>query len=91
MSIALWVKVEALEKRLEALERAHAAAVDPLRERNARRKTDGARLREMIRESGETNAKRALQALGRAGVAPLPALRTVQWHLRAIRNTTALR
>lgn len=60
----------------------------PLKRRNAERVAGGARLREAIhqviaahRGPGEMAAKHVRAALERQRFTPLPALRTVQWHM----------
>jgi hypothetical protein len=99
MSIVLWTRLEALEKRVAALEAAAAVkkiyplAPPPLARSNAMRKAEGEQLREEIRRIvGAHAGPKPLSACAvhrelssRSGGKTL-ALRTVQWHLRAIRN-----
>ena len=103
MSIVLWTRLEALEKRVAALEAAkadvkpEALAPPALRRSNARRKAEGEQLREEIRRivCCHTGHKRISagavlrELLSKAGGRPV-ALRTVQWHLRAIRNASSI-
>jgi DNA-binding transcriptional ArsR family regulator len=65
----------------------------PLRQYSAQRRAAGARLRAAIGSilaahpgSGEMTAKDVLRALERGALRPLPALRTVRWHLQALRG-----
>ena len=109
MSIVLWTRLEALEKRVAVLEEAakmaekHAppepasSVASALAQSNATRKAEGERLREEIRRIvGAHSGSQPLSAaavlcelLSRAGGRSV-ALRTVQWHLRAIRNAPSL-
>jgi hypothetical protein len=109
MSIVLWTRLEALEKRVAVLEEAakmaekHAppepasSVASALAQSNATRKAEGERLREEIRRIvGAHSGSQPLSAaavlcelLSRAGGRSV-ALRTVQWHLRAIRNTPSI-
>lgn len=92
MSIALWFKVEQLEKRVQLLEgtRAPVAAC----RNNAQRRAEGAHLRAAIEEilaaHPDYTAKHVLRALAAIdlGRQELPSVRTVQWHITALRNTS---
>jgi hypothetical protein len=98
MSITVWVRLEAVEKRVAALEAAIKPPPTPaqvLARSNASRKASGERLREDIRQvvRGHTGPKpitasgvRVALSSSNARDGKLPALRTVQWHLTAIRN-----
>jgi hypothetical protein len=102
MSIVLWTRLAALEHRVAPLEATQAAAVATersvpttaaLARSNARRKAEGERLRGDIRRiaaahAGPTRltARAVLHVLSRDSRGEPPALRTVQWHLSAIRN-----
>lgn len=86
MSIAEHFLLQDLKRRVEALEQASIASCESLRLANGRRKAEGAKLRELIRATGEARAKHVLQTLARDGVQPLPSIRTVQWHLAAVRK-----
>jgi len=93
MSIALWNKVEQLEKRVESLEHARDRSRDPLHVRNAVRKAEGARLRKAIERilaaHPEFTAKHVLRSLSLSelGRTAMPSVRAVQWHINAVRNT----
>jgi hypothetical protein len=106
VSIVLWTRLEALEKRVAALEDAAKAAeknslAEPvslgLARSNAMRKAEGERLREEIRRIiGAHAGPKSLSAAAvvhelssRAGGRTV-ALRTVQWHLHAIRNARSV-
>lgn len=98
----MWNEIEALKARVAelALECAKASNREHLHQRNAMRQADGARLQEAIRQilvnhpgPGRMSAKHVLRALEGVDIPrnEPPKLRTVQWHIRAIRNTSALR
>lgn len=100
MSIALWNKVEDLAKRVEALEQTRAPSrAEPRRGRNnADRQAEGDRLRAAIDgilgAHPEYTAKQVLREILAVdlGRQELPSVRTVQWHIRHIRNAqSALR
>lgn len=97
MSIALSALVEDLAKRVAALEQLSAQPL-PLNRRNMQRKAEGGRLRaaieRVVAQQPHATAKQVLKLLP---TAPLerqipPSVRTIQWHLTAIRaQRTALR
>jgi hypothetical protein len=104
MSIALEAKVVQLEKLIEEhnkriadLERARAvAARESLRSRNATRQAEGSRLRSAISailtaHPEYATAKHVLRALPLSdlGRSEPPSVRTVQWHIRAVRNAAS--
>ena len=73
MGIAEHLLLQDLKRRVEALEAALSAARKPLRERDARPKAEGVRLRDTIREirssyDGHLSAQRVRQALASAGI-----------------------
>ena len=87
---------EALRRRVDALEHemvtmARTAASTASSQPSQSRKENAAQLREAIAQVVADNnsacAKQILQALARNGMTPLPSLRTVQLHLRAVRNS----
>ncbi len=87
----LQARVAALEARLcgETAPRQSG----PLRARNSVRAAEGQRLRESIadilthnRGSGELTAKHVLRTLEEADIDRLPSLRTVRWHMAALRG-----
>src|SRR5215469_13363158 len=102
MSIVLWTRLEALEKRVAALEAGSVKKAEPLppgglAESNAIRKAEGERVRAEIRRIIETHgdakplsARAVLRELSSKSGTKTLALRTVQWHLHAIRNARAL-
>ena len=103
MSIVIWTRLEALEKRVAALEVAAAAkkleplAPPPLAGSNAVRKAESERMREEIRRivgshAGDEplSAGAVLRGLASREGGKTLALRTVQWHLRAIRNAPSV-
>ena len=101
MSIATDFKVAALEAsvksllaRVHALE--HPQVPAPATPRNnAKRRADGTHLRAAIEvilaSHPEYTAKHVLKALASIdlGRQALPSVRTIQWHLTALRNTSA--
>ncbi|MGH9641223.1 MAG: hypothetical protein ACRD3Q_02230 [Terriglobales bacterium] len=102
MNIALWAKVEQLEKEIEALKRQIAPRPNQFQQRNAVRKDEGIRLRDAILQvlaahpDQAHSAKHVLRALSAMdiGRSSLPSVRAVQWHLKAIKdasNTAVLR
>jgi hypothetical protein len=103
MSIVLWTRLEALEKRVAALEasavpkKAEPRPPAALTQSNAIRKAEGERLRDEIRRivgshagPEPLSAGAVLRELSSREGGRTVALRTVQWHLRAIRNTPSI-
>jgi len=103
MSIVLWTRLEAVEKRVAALEAAAAAneleplAPPALTRSNAMRKAEGERIRDEIRRIVDAHsgpeplsAGAVHRELSCRGAGRTLALRTVQWHLRAIRNASSI-
>jgi hypothetical protein len=91
MSIALSNKVEDHEKRLAAIEQLLARPRSPLARCNMQRKAEGGRLRAaievIIAETPRATAKQVLKALASVdlGRGALPSVRTVQWHMTALK------
>ena len=98
MSIATDVKVATLEglvkallTRVQALEHLRVPAAPP--RNNAKRRADGEHLRAAVEtilaSHPDYTAKHVLKALAAIdlGRPSLPSVRTVQWHLTALRNT----
>lgn len=93
---AVLERVERLERRVADLEARRSLGPrrpEPLERCNARRAAEGARLRKAIRDlltahpgPREMTGKQVRAALERRGWAPLPSVRAVQWHLRALRG-----
>jgi hypothetical protein len=96
LSIALWAKVEQMEKRIQALENASAPSPSGPPRNNAARQAEGGRLRIAIEgilaAHPNYTAKYVLKALAAIdlGRQSLPSVRTVQWHLKTLRNTTRI-
>jgi hypothetical protein len=98
VSIALWTKVEDLAKRVATLEQLLATSRKdpPRRPNNAARRVEGDKLRAAIEgiltAHPGYSAKHVLKALATVdlGRQALPSVRTVQWHLKALRNTSRI-
>ncbi len=98
VSIALWTKVEDLAKRVATLEQMLATSrKDPaFRRNNAARRVEGDKLRAAIEgilaAHPDYSAKHVLKALAAVdlGRQALPSVRTVQWHIKALRKTSRI-
>lgn len=82
-----------LKRRVDEIERALVQLAKSQCPVNGGTRRPGVQLRNHIAQIASADqaasAKRVLQELARSGMAPLPALRTVQYHLRALREPQA--